>query len=215
MTDVLANAVDDPWWRETTLLYAARADADSIVAACLNSGTITSLALAFDCADQGSAFAEELRDRLENFLVEASDPTTSQERRHLIIGVLLARHLRQQFRTSDGTRICIRAITANLYQFFRDDTHTPAPDGQQSTKPATELASGMRAADATAFADWVTLSSAVRSPIVCPAVSRWTTRKRDDSLSHRRPLNPVGSGPKSAIRPPNYGSLPEYQARIR
>ena len=54
LADVLANAVDDPWWRETTLLYAARADADPIVAACLNSGTITALALAFDCADQGS-----------------------------------------------------------------------------------------------------------------------------------------------------------------
>jgi predicted NACHT family NTPase len=32
---VLADAVSDTWWRETTLLYAARADADPIVAACL------------------------------------------------------------------------------------------------------------------------------------------------------------------------------------
>ena len=66
----------------------ARADADPIVAACLNSGTVTALALAFDCADQGSAFAEQLRKRLEDLLAEVSKPTTSQERRHLITGIL-------------------------------------------------------------------------------------------------------------------------------
>jgi predicted NACHT family NTPase len=132
LANVLASAVDDPWWRETTLLYAARADADPIVAACLNSGTITALALAFDCADQGSAFAEDLRERLENLLTEVSDPATSQERRRLITGVLLTRHLQQQIRTSTGTRICTRPITASLYQLFRDDTHTPAPDSPPS-----------------------------------------------------------------------------------
>ena len=155
LADVLANAVDDPWWRETTLLYAARADADPIVAACLNSGTITALALAFDCADQGSAFAEELRKRLEDLLAEASKPTTSQERRRLITGVLLTRHLRQQIRTSDGTRICTRPITASLYRFFREDTHTPAPDSPPSAAAGTEPVSGMRASDAAAFARWV------------------------------------------------------------
>jgi hypothetical protein len=155
LSDVLANAVDDPWWRETSLLYAARADADSIVAACLKSGTIAALALAFDCADQGSAFAEELRQRLEDLLAEVSDPATGQERRRLITGVLLARHLRQQFRTRDGSRICTRAITASLYEFFRDDTHTPPPDCQPSATTGTELASGMRAADAATFVSWV------------------------------------------------------------
>ncbi len=155
LADVLANAVDDPWWRETTLLYAARADADPIVAACLNSGTVTALALAFDCADQGSAFAEELRKRLENLLAEISEPTTSQERRRLITGVLLARHLRQQIRISDGTRICTRPVTVSLYQFFREDTHTPPPDSPLSAAAGTEPASGMRASDAAAFTRWV------------------------------------------------------------
>ena len=155
LVDVLTNAVDDPWWRETTLLYATRADADPIVTACLNSGTITALALAFDCADQGSAFAEELRKRLEDLLAEVSKPTPSQERRRLITGVLLARHLRQQIRTTDGTRICTRPITASLYQFFREDTHTPAPDSPLSAAAGTEPASCMRASDAAAFARWV------------------------------------------------------------
>ncbi len=155
LADVLADTVDDPWWRETTLLYAARADADPIVAACLKSGTITALALAFDCADQDSAIAEELRERLEDLVAEVSKPTTSQERRRLITGVLLARHLRQLIRTSDGTRLCTRPITASLYQFFREDTHTPAPDSPPSAATGTGPVSGMRASDAAAFVRWV------------------------------------------------------------
>jgi hypothetical protein len=155
VADVLASAVDDTWWRETTLLYTARADADPIIAASLNSGTITALALAFDCADQGSEFAEDLRDRLESLLAEVSNPTTGQDRRHLITGVLLTRHLRQQIRTSDGTRICSRPITASLYRLFRDDTHTPAPDSPPSAAAGTESVVGVRASDAAAFAPWV------------------------------------------------------------
>ena len=67
----------------------SQADADPMVAACLDSGTITALALAFDCADQGSGFAEDLRARLEQLLTDVSDPATSPERRHLITAVLL------------------------------------------------------------------------------------------------------------------------------
>jgi predicted NACHT family NTPase len=37
--DVLTRAVEDNWWRETTLLYTATADADPIVRACLDNGT--------------------------------------------------------------------------------------------------------------------------------------------------------------------------------
>ena len=61
LADDLAKAVGDPWWRETTLLYTAQADADPIVAACLDSGTIPALALAFDCADQDSDLDADLR----------------------------------------------------------------------------------------------------------------------------------------------------------
>jgi predicted NACHT family NTPase len=51
LVHVLTDNVSDPWWRETTLLYAARADADPLVKACLDAGTVIALALAFDCAD--------------------------------------------------------------------------------------------------------------------------------------------------------------------
>ena len=192
LAEVLANAVDDPWWRETTLLYAARADADPIVEACLNSGTITALALAIDCADQGSAFAEELRKRLEDLLAEVSKPTTSPERRRLITGVLLARHLRQQIRTRDGTRICTRPITASLYQFFRQDTHTPAPDSTPSAAAGTEPVSGMRASDAAAFARWV------NAVIGGEATYRLPSRAElDDPVARRLIIPPATNQPRS------------------
>ena len=64
LVNVLTDAVSDGWWRETTLLYVARADADPIVRACLEADTVPALALAFDCDEQGSELAPELRSRL-------------------------------------------------------------------------------------------------------------------------------------------------------
>lgn len=193
LTDVLAGTVDDPWWRETTLLYTARADADPIVAACLNSGTITALALAFDCADQGSEFAEGLRDRLEGLLAEVANPATSQERRHLITGVLLTRHLHQQVRTSNGTRICTRPISASLYQLFRDDTQTPAPDSPPSAAAGTEPASGIRAGDAAGFVNWVNVLIGGETAYHLPSGATL-----DDPAMRRLIISPV-TGPAHGI----------------
>lgn len=174
---VLVDAVSDPWWREATLLYAAHADADPIIKACLSSDSVIALALAFDCADQDSEIAVDLREQLDGMLAAVSRPDTTSERRRLIAGVLLTRHLHDQHRTRDGRRICVRPITADLYQLFLDDTQTPAPD----TRPgdvATGMAVGMRASDAAAFVQWANAvtggattynlpgSSALRDPAV-------------------------------------------------
>lgn len=66
--DVLATAVDDDWWRETTLLYTATADSDPIVQACLDSGSTTALTLAFDCSATAHELAPDLRAQLEKVL---------------------------------------------------------------------------------------------------------------------------------------------------
>jgi hypothetical protein len=154
LVSVLVDAVADPWWREATLLYAAHADADPIIVACLHSNSVIALALAFDCADQDSEIAEDLRDQIEGLLAAATSPEMSQERRRLIAGVLLTRHLHEQQRASDGSRICVRPITVGLYQLFLDDTRTPAPDGRWLITAQTETATGMRASDAAAFVQW-------------------------------------------------------------
>ena len=92
----LADNVDDPWWHETILLYAATADASPIVRACLDSGTIPALTLAFDCAeasteiDPGPAAAPGPRTPAGH-----TSRTASPEHRRLIAGVLAARLVRQ------------------------------------------------------------------------------------------------------------------------
>jgi hypothetical protein len=116
LNSVLVNAVDDTWWRETTLLYAARSDADPIVRACLDSTSVTALSLAFDCADQARELAPELRSRLDELLASAVEPRTDPERRRLMAGVLVTRHLRHPVRTGTGGRVCTRPITVSLYR---------------------------------------------------------------------------------------------------
>lgn len=150
LTQTLAESVDDDWWRETTLLYATRSDADPIVSACLDSGTIPALALAFDIADQDSELDPDLRERLDTWLDSTSDDPA---RRQLRIGVLLTRHLRDQTRTESGGRVCVRPVTTAIYELFREDTGTPAPDGPDSGP--NEPIIGVRGNDAAAFARWI------------------------------------------------------------
>jgi hypothetical protein len=167
---ILAKTVDDVWWRETALLYTARADGDPIVEACLESGTITALALAFDCADQTSELAPELRDRLDELLGTASAPDTDPERRRLIAGVLLTRHLQQQIRTKEDHSVCAHPITATLYQLFRLDTQIAPPDGPSEHRTSDDVALGMRLVDANGFVAWA--NGIIANERVCRLPSR-------------------------------------------
>src|SRR5215475_3079988 len=161
----LTDAVDDVWWRETTLFYAA-ADADQIVRACLDAGTSTALALAFDCAD-GGELAPDLRDQLEKTLAEAFDDDADPGRRRLVAAVLATRHLRRFVRTAVGARVCPQPVPADLYWLFLQDTHTPAPDGPTPLAPDPgQPAAGLWGADALAFVAWVnTLAAGANEPI--------------------------------------------------
>ncbi len=156
LPNVLVDAVDDVWWRETTLLYTARSDADPIVRACLISTSVTALSLAFDCAEQGSELAPELRDRLDDLLASAFASGTDPERRRLIADVLLTRHLRHLIRTSNGGRLCPRPITTYLYQLYQQNTQGPAPEPPAHLESGTqEPITGIHGSDAVAFVHWV------------------------------------------------------------
>ncbi|MFC7382638.1 NACHT domain-containing protein [Sphaerisporangium rhizosphaerae] len=117
----LAGHVDDPWWRETILLWSANADATPVIEACLASGTVRALALAFDCAEQALQVDPGVRERLEA-LLDVGDAEQDQDRRRLLAGVKAARSLREVIWLDENTAVCARPVSRDLYDMFLRDT---------------------------------------------------------------------------------------------
>jgi hypothetical protein len=174
---MLTDTVDDVWWRETTLLYAAHSDADPIVRACLASGTVTALSLALDCTEQHSELAPELREALEELLDPATPPEEDPEHRRLRAAVLLTRHLRHQI-----GKVCARPITTGIYVLYRQDTGAPAPDALPAR--ADDPIAGVRGGDAVEFTRWV------NEIVVGEPVYRLPRRAELDDAAVRRALAP-------------------------
>src|ERR1700722_4623099 len=149
----LVDSVGDPWWHETILLYAATGDASPIVRACLDSGTIPALTLAFDCDEASTEIDPELRRRLDAERARAYQPDCPPAHRRLIAGVQIARLVRQTLTTETGTRICARPVPADLYWLFLADTAAPRPDGP-CAPDAEQPATGIWGTEARAFVAW-------------------------------------------------------------
>ncbi|MFI5673870.1 NACHT domain-containing protein [Streptomyces cellulosae] len=156
---LLADSVDDDWWRECTLLYAANADVGPVVRACLDSGTMAALALAFDCADEGNELDPELRERLNDMLRRTSLAALDGEERRLMNGVLLTRRLRNTVRTARGGQLCASPIARDMYELFlrrSDEEGIPrVPDAPSEPRAPDAPVTGVRAEDAAAFVSWV------------------------------------------------------------
>jgi hypothetical protein len=154
LVKTLADNVDEPWWHETILLYAATADASPIVRACLDSGTIPALTLAFDCSEASAEIDPELRRHLERERERAYQPGCSAEHRRLIAGVQAARLVRRTLTTAAGTRVCAGPVPADLYWLFLADTQAPRPDSP--CEPGTgQPAIGIWGTEAQAFVSWL------------------------------------------------------------
>jgi hypothetical protein len=150
----LADNVSDPWWHEAILLYVATNDASPIVRACLDSGTIPALTLAFDCGEASTEIDPDLRQRLEAERRRAFEPDCPAEHRRLIAGVAATRLTRQTLATGAGTKICARPVPADLYWLFLADTQAPPPDSPcdpDADRPAT----GIWGTEAQAFVKWL------------------------------------------------------------
>ncbi|MDQ3576962.1 MAG: NACHT domain-containing protein [Actinomycetota bacterium] len=144
---VLEEGVNDPWWRETTLLYTASTDADPIVEACLRSGTLAALSLAFACVDDGAKVAPHLRAKLNDEL----DPISLD----LMVRVMLGRYLRTMVPVADRGLITPNPVPIDLFQLFLTATNTRA---SKATKENGTVI-GVRSDVALAFAVWVNLNS--------------------------------------------------------
>ena len=159
---LLARNVDDPWWRETTLLWAAGTDASSIIKACLDLGSVRALALAFDCADEAREIAPDIRENLEHLLASATNSATADAaaRRRVITAVKVARSLRDVIWLHDDTAVCANPAARDIYTLFVEEEksrgyyRSPDADTDAATG-AGAVAVGMRANDATRFVNWI------------------------------------------------------------
>jgi hypothetical protein len=153
---LLPGRVDDEWWRECTLLYSARADTDPIIEACLASGSVIALALAFDCAQHAREIDPALRDRLDRLLHSSYDAGTDPRRRRLMARVMVNRHLRDLTSAVGTARVCVQPITVGIYWLFLADTGTERPDDPRPFVPgAGGPVVGVRPADVLGFIQWV------------------------------------------------------------
>lgn len=152
--ELLTRTVDDDWWREPTLLYAARVDPTLIVQACLESGSIPALALAFDCAEAAIELDPALRERLEALRRDWLGEPPGSARRRLMTAVTATRQLRQVVSLSDDTLLSAQPVLRETYRLFLADTGRLAAaaflDG-----PDDAPAVGVTHRDAVRFVDWV------------------------------------------------------------
>ncbi|GAA4554032.1 NACHT domain-containing protein [Amycolatopsis samaneae] len=143
---VLVDNITEPWWRETTLLYAASTPADAIVEACLDSDDSTALLLAFDCAEQDDGLSDDTRARVSERLSRALSSTTDSELKVQFLGALVVRQFRGRIRIGDTAQVCRSPVFAGTFAMYR---------GRLGSTSDTTPASGLGTKDAAGFVDWV------------------------------------------------------------
>jgi hypothetical protein len=206
--DVLTAAVDDEWWRETTLLYAATADSDPIVQACLDSGTLTALTLAFDCSATGQGLEPDLRDRLDKVLAAAFDDGRDPAYRRLVAAVLARSLTRQVAMAANGTRVCTHPVPTSLYWLFLQDTRATPPDGPCDPTPeGTRPVTGVWGSEALAFVTWLnTITADTQSRFRLPT----QTELADQTVADALRLPQTGTKPVTSLwtQPPPGATAP-------
>src|SRR5262249_8941596 len=61
----VAALIEDAWWQEVLLFYAALGDATPVLAACLARSTVSALALAGECLEEAHQIDPEVRAQVE------------------------------------------------------------------------------------------------------------------------------------------------------
>jgi energy-coupling factor transporter ATP-binding protein EcfA2 len=182
----LGEHTDDSWWRETTILYCAQADAGPVIEACLDQGTARSLELALDCLDTARELDPALRARAEALL--AAEAETHQGS---LGKALLLRKLRRVREAGDGITLVSEPTSNAEYRAFLRE-HADDPDLQPLHWPY-----------ATVTAD----APVVAVPLpACPLFSAWLTAQQ--STRFRYEIDRTGTD-RSAER-----ALQNWQDRL-
>ncbi|MEW2356968.1 NACHT domain-containing protein [Spirillospora sp. NPDC029432] len=160
---LVTGSADDPWWRETILLWAAEVDATAVIEACLEAGTVNALTLAFDCAEEALEADPGTLERLDRLHVPPDDGDGDAElartRKRLIAAVRASRNLREPVWLDDTTAVCAQPVSHLLYDSFIEQERTrglrtPAL-GLRRGERKSGAATGMQAADAVRFTTWL------------------------------------------------------------
>lgn len=165
ITAELITHIENSWWHETTRLYAARADASDIIAACIQKEkpSITALTLAIECMNEAGSVQPAVRSHVEKLLLkEVEDP--EPERRRIVAEALIMQRLRRLVRLNERRFIDPGLVTNAEYQLFIDEQHVYGlyyqPDHWSELHfpigAGHTPVSGIRPSDVEAFCSWLT-----------------------------------------------------------
>jgi energy-coupling factor transporter ATP-binding protein EcfA2 len=154
--------VENSWWHETLRLYAAQADATSILQTCLGAGSVAALTLAAEILEEGREIDEDVHRAVEervNLALESDD----REMRHLAAEVLLHRRLKSLRPMDERREIDPSFLSSAEYQLFLDEAQARGRSGQPDHWPGNRFPRGearhpirgIRAEDAAAFCEWL------------------------------------------------------------
>lgn len=161
---LLVDNFEDAWWDETIRLYAAQSNATELIEAAITRESISALALAYDCVEEGAEVDPDVRQALLNAL-EAGLTSTNPGQFNLAVNVKLARRLRRFVRVDDALQIDNSYVTWAEYQrflehsevkaFLSTEVSLPAADKKVPPGQASQPVGGISREEAYRFCAWL------------------------------------------------------------
>ncbi len=160
---LLVANFEDAWWDETIRLYAAQSNATELVKAALTRKSISALALAYDCVEEGAEVDPNVRQALLNAL-EAGLTSTNPEEFKLAVDVMLTRRLRRFIRVDDALQIDNSYVTWAEYQRYLENSEvkallstdmSPPLEKKVPTGQTSQPISGISREEANHFCAWL------------------------------------------------------------
>lgn len=161
---LLINNIDEPWWEETIRLFIVQTtNTNLLFQHMISKNSVTSLAFAYDCLNEGAEILPEYRDALKNkvdIALESKDINAA----NLASEVKIHQRMKHFERIDENRWIDRSHITCAEYQLFINDIQKHRarnfqPDhwnkNRFSPGEATHSISGIRSSDAKEFCNWL------------------------------------------------------------
>lgn len=182
--------VENVWWQETILFYAAQTEATAIATAALTRNTLGSLIFVANLDEEASVLTSnvrtEIKSRIEGYLA-----SKDVDLRRLAAEIVLHRRIKSNFRPIDEHRAMDKDfITCAEYQlfidegrregFFHEPYHWVFSDFFQSGLSPVAPIAGIRITSALLFCEW--LSKRTGKQYRLPTIKEVIQTSNDDSV---------------------------------